>query len=174
MDTFSQAGVLFWENTMPRGVYKRVNGKFYGNSRHGKSNEKIYKIWGAMKERCLNKDRWAYKYYGARGIKVCERWMKFENFYEDMGDRPDGKTLDRVDNNGDYEPNNCRWESQKRQMRNTRRAVSIGGYSSIIDASEATGLNKGTIRSRIKRGSNCLQKPYNIHRNRLKTLAFYY
>mgnify|MGYP003439295674 CR=1 FL=1 len=137
---------------MPIGVYKRAEGKSYGNTRHGKSGEKIYKIWGAMKERCYDKSRWSYKWYGGRGIKVCERWMKFENFYADMGDRPEGKTLDRIDNNGDYEPGNCRWESRKRQMRNTRRAVSIGGYKSIIDAAEATGLNKGTIRSRIKLG----------------------
>src|SRR5258708_38338927 len=79
-----------------------------------------YRSWRAMKERCLNPKAIGYKAYGGRGIKICDRWLLFENFLADMGERPAGKTIDRKDNDGDYELGNCRWATKDEQMRNRR------------------------------------------------------
>lgn len=83
---------------------------------------RVYKIWQDMKARCKNKNLSCYKNYGGRGIKVCERWKLFINFFEDMGAPPtDSHCLDRVNNDGHYCKENCRWTTQKSQMRNMRR-----------------------------------------------------
>jgi hypothetical protein len=74
-----------------------------------------------MTQRCGNPKADNYKYYGGRGIKVCARWSKFVNFLTDMGERPEGKTLDRIDVDGDYEPGNCRWATPKDQSENRRK-----------------------------------------------------
>jgi hypothetical protein len=80
-----------------------------------------YLSWTSMRTRCSRSYGNAWKYYGARGIKVCDRWLdSFENFLEDMGERPDGKTLDRIDVDGNYEPGNCRWATPKEQSANRR------------------------------------------------------
>lgn len=79
-----------------------------------------YRIWSLMIQRCENEKNPAYSRYGGRGIRVCDRWHRFENFLEDMGRRPRDRSLDRRDNNGHYEPGNCRWATASEQMKNRR------------------------------------------------------
>lgn len=91
----------------------------HGHSRKGGTRE--FRAWTKMKRRCLNENHSAHEYYGNRGIEVCERWKRsFEAFLEDMGPCPDGHTLDRKDNEGHYEPGNCRWATKSEQRRNRR------------------------------------------------------
>jgi hypothetical protein len=88
---------------------------------HGLTDSPTYTSWRAMKGRCLNENASNYDNYGGRGIRICDRWLNFESFLLDMGHRPKGKTLDRIDPDGNYEPSNCRWATAKQQANNQRR-----------------------------------------------------
>lgn len=88
--------------------------------KHGMFGTRTYRSWDAMKQRCLNPNNIAYRYYGERGITICEEWLIFQNFYRDMGERPVGKTLDRIKNDKGYYKKNCKWSTPKEQANNTR------------------------------------------------------
>jgi len=91
------------------------------NLKHGYYGTKIYAVWASIIQRCNNPNHKQYKDYGGRGIIVCKRWLKFENFLEDIGEIPKGLTLDRINNNGSYSLENCKLSTMKEQQRNTRR-----------------------------------------------------
>lgn len=93
--------------------------------KHGKAYSKEHHIWREMRQRCNNRKAKDYRYYGGQGVTVCERWSKFENFYADMGPKPEGLTLDRINPFGNYEPSNCRWASRMVQAQNTRKRACV-------------------------------------------------
>lgn len=116
-----------------------------------------YKAWQAMIDRCDNKNNQRYERYGGRGIRVCDRWSSsFAAFFEDLGPRPSkDHSLDRIDNDGDYEPGNCRWATRETQIRNTSRNIYVdhdGKRMTLADWSRETGINFFTLRGRILKG----------------------
>ncbi len=122
---------------------------------HGEWGSPAYQSWENMIQRCTNPNTPFFKHYGGRGITVCTCWRSFENFYADMGDRPDDMEIDRIDNDGDYEPGNCRWATRKQQQRNTRRThlLTLDGRTQCISAwAEELGMHHHVIRDRINRG----------------------
>jgi hypothetical protein len=127
-------------------------------SNQGAVNAKhpLYRTWVGMRFRCRNPGHAAYGRYGGRGISVCDRWNDFWLFVEDMGERPEGHTLDRIDNDGNYEPENCRWADARSQNRNTILNRIVRGPSgeslTVIEWSEKSGLKYSTILERLKRG----------------------
>ena len=123
-------------------------------TKHGMSHSSPeYYIWKTMRQRCNNPNNGAYKEYGGRGVKVCKRWDKFESFYKDMGQRPSSKhQIERLDNDGDYEPSNCVWATQLAQANNKRNTLYItfrGVTKPISDWAREVGIQKTTIRARI-------------------------
>jgi hypothetical protein len=102
--------------------------------KHGKTKEKVYHVWNGMRQRCQNPNNANYARYGARGIKVCKRWNTFENFYSDMGDPPDGCSIERINNSKGYNKKNCKWASATEQANNRRtsRLVEFKGTKKTI------------------------------------------
>jgi len=175
-------GVSFWECTCTCGVVKPV--RTYNlkagitkscsclrnepspNRTHGMSRTKEGYIWSSMKSRCNNKNSRMYHAYGGRGIQVCERWQaSFEAFYADVGPRPSPKhSLDRIDNDGPYCPENCRWVTQKEQNNNRQYHVYITCYGKTLNEgqwAERLGLPRTTIQRRRGLGycGECILAP---------------
>ena len=126
----------------------------HGHALRGKRSS-TYQIWEGVKKRCLNPTNAAYKDYGERGITICERWKRFLNFLEDMGERPEGMTLERIDNNKGYYPENCKWATRKEQGNNKRNNILItarGKTQTISQWSDETGLSYYTIYFRLRKG----------------------
>lgn len=165
-------GDWFWECRCECGVIKKCLGSALrsGNTRscgclvidtqrsrkttHGGSYSETYSIWNDMRYRCLNKNHQAYHNYGGRGITVCERWLKFENFLADMGERPPGLTIDRKDNNGNYCPENCRWATRKEQANNSRhnRLITFNGKTlNMSQWANALGMSTDRLDGRINK-----------------------
>ena len=139
---------------------------------HGKTKSREYKSWVAMKERCLNPKNKNYKNYGAKGVSICETWVRsFENFFEDMGERPVGFSLDRIDYTGDYYKENCRWASSRDQQNNKSSNVVInhnGKLKTLSQLSDESVVSYNTFQNRVKRGWNiedALNKPSRKHRS---------
>lgn len=122
---------------------------------HGLSATRAHRIWRKMLARCNAPSDKAYARYGGRGIKVCERWLDFANFYADMGDPPDGMSIDRIDNDLGYSPENCRWATSTEQSMNRRCVIVIeqdGLRMTAREWSERLGIKARTIKYRIRAG----------------------
>lgn len=146
----------------------------HGHARRGRRTP-TFNSWRAMIERCIDRASTAYHKYGAKGVTVCERWLRFENFLADMGERPPNCTLDRRDNTKGYEIENCRWATQAEQQRNrtnNRRLTFRGKTQTMQEWSRETGLNMETIWYRLKRGwtvDRALSVPAVVGRNQSST-----
>lgn len=121
---------------------------------HHKKLYPEYEIWQAMKKRCSYKKSKHYKNYGGRGIRVCKRWLNsFENFYADMGSRPSSKySIDRINNDGDYKPSNCRWATRKEQCNNTRQnhIITYNGVTlTMTQWARKIGLTRNVLKRRL-------------------------
>lgn len=125
------------------------------NTTHGLSATRAYHAWNSMWDRCTNPANANFDRYGRRGITVCERWNDVRNFVSDMGQPPPGYTLDRIDNNGDYEPNNCRWATHKEQSNNrtTNRLIAYRGErKTAAQWAAVTGVSEKLIARRLRDG----------------------
>jgi hypothetical protein len=125
------------------------------NTKHGMEGTRTYNTWAQMKRRCLNPTSAMYIHYGARGITICDRWHEFAAFFADMGEAPHRKSLGRIDNNGPYSPENCRWETPKQQMRNRRNTSFVlwhGEKRSVAEIAEEHRMPIRLVRDRLSVG----------------------
>ncbi len=126
-----------------------IPGYVHNRKTHGLTQTKIYRVWSGIKTRCFNKKETMYSYYGGRGITMCERWLKFENFLADMGESfRVGLFIERKDNNGNYEPSNCTWATKDEQARNRRSTIFFEGRTAT-EQSRLLGGKKNLVAQRI-------------------------
>lgn len=129
-----------------------------------RENVNAWRTWSSMRTRCLNANSDAYHLYGGRGITVCERWNSFENFLADMGPRPLGTSLDRIDTNGNYEPTNCRWADSRTQARNRRNAKLSPDLVLEIHGRLEHGESRASIVARIGVSESMIKQLVSGHR----------
>lgn len=149
--TTVKAGSLNSGHTKSCGCYGREK-SIIAHTKHGKYGTSEYNIWNGMIQRCINVNYQNYKDYGGRGITVCDRWSKFENFYKDMGDRPDGMSIDRRNNNGNYEPGNCRWATLKEQANNRQNTLRFEDGMPISLWAKTNNIGYSTVLKAYKAG----------------------
>lgn len=148
-------------------------------TKHGMEGTKTYNAWASMKSRCNNQKNKFFSHYGGRGITYCKEWEKFEQFLSDMGEAPEGMSLDRINNELGYGPSNCRWTTPKEQRRNTRATtfLEFRGLSKVpTEWAEELGIPVETIRSRIKLGwtvEDALTKPVDKRKSTKKKLNIF-
>ena len=149
------------------------------NLKHGATAEKhgdknsypsSYKVWCNMRQRCNDPNSPVYHHYGGRGITVCDRWNDYANFLSDMGERPKEMSLERIDNNKGYSPENCRWASMKEQSKNrrTNRMITYNGQTkSVIEWADHLGIPRQSLYNRVFRGwsiDRIFNQPYRNRR----------
>lgn len=149
--------------------------------KYSKERNRVWNIWNLIRNRCNNKKLKMYKHYGEKGIKICDRWLDFNNFYQDMGNPPSLKhSIDRIDYKGNYEPSNCRWATLKEQMNNmsTNRKITYNGETkNLQEWANLINVNHKTLSDRIDKHGWSIEKAfttkarmgYNRKTNRLLT-----
>lgn len=155
--TVTMATSLRSGNTKSCGCLQNERCRVTKNRTHGMIHTREYRSWASMRNRCANPKNPAYHLYGGRGITVCERWDSFESFYSDMGPRPEDCSLDRVDADGNYEPGNVRWATQKVQQNNRRSNVRItyrGETRTVTEWASVVGLPYSAVSQRFAKGWN--------------------
>ena len=149
---------------------KSLSGKDNGGYSHGMTGSKEYVRWHLMRQRCANKNTPCWKNYGGRGITVCDRWNKFENFYADMGPLPSPEhTLERIDNNKGYSKSNCKWatkDEQNRNKQNTKLFIFNGEKLILNDIAKKYNISISTLRSRIGKLGYSIDDAVNWPKNR--------
>lgn len=153
-ETTTRSNTLLKGETLSCGCLFQEKRALGSKRSHGQSKTALYSVWSVAKGRCENPTDKNYRYYGGRGITMCDRWRRsFTDFQADMGPRPEGYTLGRINNDGPYAPENCRWETYKQQARNTRRTflVSHEGTTQTIGAwAEQLGIDEHALYFRIR------------------------
>lgn len=134
---------------------RRIQGR-KGGYKHGLANKtRTYAIWKGMRVRCTNPNSKSYPRYGGRGISICPRWNDYVIFLADMGEAPDGMTIERNNNNGNYEPGNCRWATHIEQVNNKTNTIRVtyqGEIMALADAARIFGIKRSTLYMRLHRG----------------------
>ena len=153
-------------------LWEETNREWIENhTKYTNKQKDIYEIWTGMKQRCYNPRAFGYEYYGGKGVGVCKRWKdSFDNFYKDMGPRPSNKhSIDRIDNNTDYSPNNCRWANSKEQSRNKESNVILelnGERKTLTDWAKELNIKRHTLYSRKRRGLSDKEILTAVHREK--------
>ncbi len=142
-------------HTKSCGCLKQRKGSAAVQFKHGRSDTKLYRVWRSMLNRCENQNVKTFHLYGGRGICVCSEWHDFQTFLADIGEPPPGMTLERRDNDGNYEPANCEWVTQRAQCNNrrtTRRFEYRGELLTARELSDLSGIPYGKLMPRLRRG----------------------
>lgn len=132
-------------------------------TKHNRWGEPEYRAWSKMLDRCNNNKSKEYKDYGGRGINVCDKWLKFNGFFEDMGEKPNGTSIDRINNNGNYCKENCRWATNKEQQNNKRNNINItykNRTQTLAQWSRESGIGRSTLINRIRKMGWSIEKAF--------------